>query len=78
MTRIGQSDMPKEKELGSEQCEEAAPYWQVCVMINLVSLQDWLWQSSCRLVLDVIEAELWWQQENLPQGGWAMFLAVKP
>lgn len=58
MTYIGQSDMPKEKALGSEQCEEAAPYWEICVMINLVSLQNWPWQSSCRLVLDVIEAEL--------------------
>lgn len=70
--------MPKENELGSEQCEEAVTYWEICVMINLVSLQDWQQQSSCSLVLNVIGAEPWWQQRKLSQYGWALFLAVKP
>lgn len=78
VTHISQSDVPKKNELGSEQCEEAAAHWETYVMIKLVSLQDWQWHRSCHLVLNVIGAEFWWQQEReAPTVSWALFLAVK-
>lgn len=77
VTCISQAGTPKKNELGSEQCDKPMTHWEMCVMINLVSLQHWQWQSSCHLVLNVIGAELWWQQEKLSQCGEALFMAVK-
>lgn len=67
---------PQKNEIRSEQCQEAAAHWEICVMIRPDYLQDWQLQSFCHPVLNVIGAELWWQQK-LPQCGWALFLAVK-
>lgn len=69
VTCISQSDMPKKNETGSEQCNKTVTHWEMCVMINIVSLQHWQRQSSCHLVLNVIGAELWWQQEKVSRCG---------